>query len=100
MVTQLLTEQWGLGGYVRWLRGIRTNYTIRRDTLLDAVMDKFDITLASGSGYREGAVVYDVRFKQSVGPALTAAEKKLPKVMSFVPPTGGMFLWIEVRPGP
>ena len=100
VITQLITKQWGLGGYVRWLRGIRTNYTVRRDAMLDVFMDKFDITLASGSGYREGAVVYDARFKQLGGSSLTTAEKKPPKVMSFIPPTGGMFLWIEVRAPP
>jgi len=97
IVTQLLTKQWGLGGYVRWLRGIRTNYTLRRDALLDAFMDKFDITLAPGSGYREGAVVYEARFKQSGGSASVMAEKRSTKVLSFIPPTGGMFLWLEVR---
>lgn len=68
--------------------------------MVDAFMDKFDITLASGNGYREGAVVYDVRFKQLGGSTLTMAEKKLPKVMSFIPPTGGMFLWLEVSATP
>jgi aromatic amino acid aminotransferase I len=100
IITQLITEQWGLGGYVRWLRGIRTNYTLRRDALLDAFMDKFDLTLASGSGYREGAAVYEATFKHSGGCPSTMAEKRPPKVLSFIPPTGGMFLWLEVRATP
>ena len=99
IVTQLLTRQWGLGGYVRWLRGIRTNYSLRRDAILDAFMDKFDIELPSGTGYREGAVVYEARFKQPGGLALVMAEKRTSKVLSFIPPTGGMFLWLEVRTG-
>jgi aromatic amino acid aminotransferase I / 2-aminoadipate transaminase len=79
------------------LRGIRTNYTLRRDALLDAFMDKFDISLASGSGYREGAVVYEARFKQPGRRVPMTTEKSPFKVLSFIAPTSGMFLWLEVR---
>jgi aromatic amino acid aminotransferase I len=78
-------------GYVRWLKGIKAQYTTRRDAFIDAIMHELDISLTKGEGILEGATVYQGSIKESKG---TVTEKKKIRV-SFVPPSSGMFVWVS-----
>lgn len=94
MVTQLLVKTWGLSGYVRWLRGLRAQYSMRRDAFVDAMVDEFHITFGAGKGRLEGATVYQCNLKKA-GVLGSFSEKAKP-VISFVPPTSGMFVWVGI----
>lgn len=95
LITQLLTKEWGLGAYTRWLRGVRTQYTIRRNALVDAFLEQFDVSTAPGTGIRGGAMVYECRLKQTGW--RSSYKEKIRTVMSFVPASSGMFIWIKVH---
>ena len=111
LVTQLLTH-WKYEGYIRWVRGssyvpnghhcsqmilivgLGTQYTLRRDKLIDCLDEEFDLQIStSRSGVWEGCDYY-VASKKSGGKNMS--EKILKKTMfSFVPPTSGMFVWVR-----
>lgn len=94
MITQLLVKTWGMSGYVRWLQGIKAQYTTRRDAFIDAMMHELDISLTKGTGILEGATVYEGSIKETGWSVMSEKEKKRPRV-SFVPPTSGMFVWVS-----
>ena len=93
MITQLVVKTWGLEGYVRWLQGIKAQYTTRRDAFIDAMMAELDISLTKGTGILEGATVFEGSIKETGWSVMTERKKK-PRV-SFVPPTSGMFVWVS-----
>jgi len=95
LVTQLLTH-WEYKGYIRWLRGLGTQYRLRRDHLIDCLDDEFDLQLSSArNGLWEGCDYYLASAKSS---STQMSEKVSSKTMfSFVPPTSGMFVWIKLH---
>ncbi|KAF8313877.1 PLP-dependent transferase [Clavulina sp. PMI_390] len=105
LVTQLLTKQWKYKGYIRWLRGIRAQYTIRRDTMVDAIRVAFDLQEeygdsafgkmlgASEPGSGDAVRVFVARSKNQ---HLTNEQKKA-VLLSYVAPTAGMFIWFKVH---
>jgi aromatic amino acid aminotransferase I / 2-aminoadipate transaminase len=92
MVTQLVVKTWGMEGYVRWLKGLRAQYAIRRDALIDAMTNELDISLTKGTGILEGATIFEGSIKES-GWSVRTEKRKI--VVSFVPPTSGMFVWVS-----
>jgi aromatic amino acid aminotransferase I len=93
MVTELVVKTWGMEGYVRWLKGIKAQYTTRRNAFIDAMMHELDISLTKGDGILEGATVYQGSIKESKGTVMLEKKKKIR--VSFVPPTAGMFVWVS-----
>jgi aromatic amino acid aminotransferase I len=96
LVAELIAHQWKFSGYVRWLRGLRTDYTHRRNTMLDAFADQFELTRGMDTSFplTTGALVFFGRQKRVWG----LDEKKQDKVLiSFYPPRGGMFIWVKVH---
>lgn len=106
-VAQLLTQQWGFNGYVRWLRGLRTEYTMRRDIFIDALCDEFSTSqtyVAQGTWAGCTAFVARPRPRQvsrSAQASLEYADEKhtfgTKPLFSFVPPSSGMFVWLRVH---
>ncbi|EJD35324.1 PLP-dependent transferase [Auricularia subglabra TFB-10046 SS5] len=83
LVATLLTEQWGgVDGYLRWLRGLRAQYTMRRDFAVDCFAAAFALTERAENG-----VVALVGTARAGGKTL----------FEFVPPVGGMFIWIKLH---
>ncbi|KAF8574795.1 PLP-dependent transferase [Ramaria rubella] len=98
LITTLVSTHWGFPKFIRWLQGLQTQYTIRRDFFVDCIFDEFEIRPASGA------------LKDVFGagqPSLTAYVKNLHNsvtqeknqtktpLFSFVPPTAGMFVWLK-----
>ncbi|KAH7107058.1 PLP-dependent transferase [Auriculariales sp. MPI-PUGE-AT-0066] len=80
LIGQLMAEQWKINGYIRWLRGLRAQYTARRDYAVDCITEAFDIVGREEAGTR----VF----------ICSAGGKSL---FEFVPPRGGMFLWMALH---
>lgn len=122
MVTKLLLT-WKFDGYVRWLRGlhyyfsyrcpyshtpgIRFQYKLRRDLFLDIISEEFDLSTSTGSssmGAWAGCTVYTAYTKSKTTTcrlSLTSNNEKTPerkRMLSFVAPSSGMFLWVRVQP--
>jgi aromatic amino acid aminotransferase I len=101
LVTATLLE-WGYEGYIRWLKALRLQYTMRRDFLVDCLAEEFHPTVApgvAGSMY-EGAQVYHgfAKPQRSAGYFHNEKAPMLPnRLISFVPPTSGMFVWLKVH---
>ena len=102
LVTQLLVHQWGIDGYVRWLRGLKSQYTARRDALVDAVFDEFEkegivFDKVDGTGNFEGSQMFKADVPDISATAETSVSggdgKRIQ--VSFVPPTSGMFVWVR-----
>ncbi|KAJ6515922.1 pyridoxal phosphate-dependent transferase [Mycena sanguinolenta] len=102
LVTATL-QAWGYDGYMRWLKALRLQYTLRRDFIVDCLADEFHLTTAPGLAGTEweGAQVYHGfakpqrsltgYFSNEKGPTLSN------RLISFVPPTSGMFVWLKVH---
>jgi len=92
-----LLAQWTFEGYVRWLRGIRTQYKLRRDFFIDCLSDEFDLfpTPASAIPGAWAASGDNVMALSGYVRGSTKKEKTR-RLLSFVPPTAGMFVWIEL----
>lgn len=91
-MTMSMINKWTFDGYIRWLRGIKAHYRMRRDWICDAFHDNFHLEF-DGSGVLEmfdglgrGVTCYDK----------SRGEKPTPLV-SFIPPTAGMFVWLAVH---
>jgi len=99
MVISLLLN-WKYDGYIRWLQGLRAQYRNRRDFCVDCFGDSFDLVPRSaGFNY----TVYDGYIKtKTVQPQNKWAEKFVDRgkqfpVFSFVPPSSGMFVWLQIN---
>ncbi|BGP56694.1 hypothetical protein JCM8202v2_004324 [Rhodotorula sphaerocarpa] len=91
LVGALLAEQWGYDGYLRWLKGIKAEYRNRRDLLVDNLLDVAHASLDARQG-TDGA--YELWSRDG------APSEKLPdrrRLLSFVAPVGGMFVWLRVH---
>jgi aromatic amino acid aminotransferase I / 2-aminoadipate transaminase len=78
-IAKLLVDEWGMKGWIEWLRGLGFEYTKRRDYMVKAFHQEFGIEEADA---REEGDYVVVRQRE--------------KVISFVPPMAGMFLWIRI----
>ncbi|EJD01652.1 PLP-dependent transferase [Fomitiporia mediterranea MF3/22] len=105
IITQLLTKQWGFRGYVRWLRGLRAEYTQRRDFFIDELMEYFDIRpmyVAQGSWAGCTALVARPRTRSQSRANNVSSEKQdfafgEKPIFSLVPPSSGMFVWLKIH---
>jgi aromatic amino acid aminotransferase I len=91
-----LVSQWTFDGYARWLRGLREQYKLRRDFFVDCLAEEFDLiptppSIISGSWAAASAAVGDHK-------VLSACQRgeKSRLLLSFVPPSAGMFVWVEL----
>ncbi|KAJ6539317.1 pyridoxal phosphate-dependent transferase, partial [Mycena capillaripes] len=100
LVTATLLE-WGYEGYIRWLKGLRLQYTMRRDFFVDCLVEEFQLTVTSGTtGMWEGCQVYNAFAKPQRNLTGYFNEKAPPignALFSFVPPTSGMFVWLKLH---
>lgn len=101
LIGQLLTKQWGLDSYIRWLHGLQAQYTARRDTLVDSLLDGFEFSLAyaDGAGYLNGLPVYSCFPKGGLLKGARGGMEKqraMGRVLSFAAPTSGMFVWVRL----
>ncbi|KAH8895551.1 aromatic aminotransferase Aro8 [Thozetella sp. PMI_491] len=84
-VTLSLLQSWGTDGYITWLKNLRTKYEVRCGWMIAAFGQHFDLVPASK---------YPDLQAEGVVAVLKAADgSKATPVFSFVPPTGGMFIW-------
>lgn len=85
-----LLQSWGQDGYIRWLQSIRIQYQQRRDWMVAAFAKEFELLPAGECADIPGA--------QGVVAVLKSPNetKKAVPVFSFVPPTGGMFIWAKL----
>lgn len=78
-IAKLLVDEWKMQGWIEWLRGLGLEYTKRRDYIIRAINKEFELDTVEET--EEGEYV-----------AITLREK----LISFVPPLAGMFLWIRI----
>ncbi|TXT06078.1 hypothetical protein VHUM_03551 [Vanrija humicola] len=110
-LTITLLNTWGLDGYIRWLRGLKGAYTVRRDWLIDSLADVFHLefeqendhnpNVLTVAGIGRGATAYA---RQPAGSSQALWDEKRgtsspygKPLVSFVPPTAGMFVWLAVH---
>lgn len=89
-----LLSRWTFDGYIRWLRGLREQYKLRRDFFVDCLAEEFDLipTRSALSGAWAAAAAGEDHVVLS---ACRRGEKSCP-LLSFVPPSAGMFVWVEL----
>ncbi|GAA5984700.1 hypothetical protein JCM5350_007921 [Sporobolomyces pararoseus] len=99
LVGKLLAEEWGLKGYIRWLKGIKAQYRDRRDLMVDLLVDSTNAGLEA----RESEGMYELytpiaRDEKGFSLMRNVGEKENEKkILSFVAPQGGMFIWLRVH---
>ena len=99
---------WGFSGYIRWLRGLKATYRMRRNWLCDTFEDVFDLEfdeavneigsnlavkeVFGGSG--RGVTCYAKQITGSKADQWDEKRgiksKRSPALVSFIPPTGIM----------
>jgi aromatic amino acid aminotransferase I len=78
-IAKLLIDEWGMQGWIEWLKGLGGEYTKRRDYIVGAMNKEFALDSADDAEESEYVVVSQPK-----------------RLISFVPPMAGMFLWIRV----
>ncbi|KAH9055318.1 PLP-dependent transferase, partial [Lactarius vividus] len=96
LVVALLT-QWTFDGYIRWLRGLRTQYQHRRDFLVDCLAEEFEL-FPEPSITAPGGPASLCAYPRGSGSGGLLGEKARP-LLSFVPPSSGMFVWVKLHFG-
>ncbi|CAL1700165.1 unnamed protein product [Somion occarium] len=97
LITQLL-KSWGYEGYTRWLHGLAVQYTGRRDYIIDCFAEEFHLRSSIGTtGIWNGLEVYDLYAKPKRNASGLEKFDFGPKLISFVPPTSGMFIWLKIN---
>lgn len=86
-----LLQSWGQDGFVRWMQNIRIQYQQRRDWMVAAFAKQFELVPAEECGAELPGAQGLVAMLESSN---DEARKRVP-VLSFVPPTGGMFVWTK-----
>lgn len=113
-MTMMLMNTWGWDGEVRWLRGIKATYRMRRDWMCDALTNAFhvesdDTSMTGGANplvldvatFGRGFTAYAKHAEGSS--AATWDEKRgvttggRKPLFSFIPPTSGMFVFLAVH---
>ncbi|KAH9046759.1 pyridoxal phosphate-dependent transferase [Lactarius hengduanensis] len=97
LVVALLT-QWTFDGYVRWLRGLRTQYQHRRDFLVDCLAEEFELSPEPSITATSGGPALLCAYPRGSGSGGLLDEKARP-LLSFVPPSSGMFVWVKLHFG-
>ncbi|TRM64742.1 pyridoxal phosphate-dependent transferase [Schizophyllum amplum] len=77
-----LIHTWGQDGYIRWLEGISETYTVRRNWMCDSLAAHFDVDWDDVTAV--GVLTYQKDAQRTVS------------LFRFVPPTSGMFLWLDL----
>lgn len=98
LIGQLLTT-WQFDGYVRWLHGLAAQYEARRDFIIDALAEEFNLKQSLGTtGSWAGLTVLSASAKPR---GLAAMSEKFAlgqqPYFSLVPPAAGMFLWLKIH---
>jgi len=110
-----MLNKYTFDGYIRWLRGIKALYKMRRNWLCDAFEDQFHLEFEENAngvisnqlvrevfkGLGRGVTCYA---KPTAGSALQRWDEKKgvqsalgPALVSFIPPTAGMFVWLAIH---
>lgn len=87
-----LLHSWGHEGFVRWLQSIRAEYQTRRDWMIAAFAQEFELVPVAELG-EVGAGILPPGEQGVV--ALLKDDGVTVPVFSFVPPTAGMFVWAK-----
>ena len=94
-----LITQWTFPGYVRWLQGLRAQYRHRRDFFVDCLAEEFDLLPAPASAVHGAQAADNHVMVLSAYPRGSALKEKTRPLMSFVPPSSGMYVWIQLHFG-
>ncbi|KAK7049551.1 hypothetical protein VNI00_005582 [Paramarasmius palmivorus] len=96
-VTSTLLK-WKYQGYIRWLKALRVQYRERRDYFIDCLDEEFHLQKTHAQdGFREGNVVYEGFLKSKSNFVNEKSVMNQRRVFSFVPPTAGMFIWLQLH---
>ncbi|WVW83022.1 hypothetical protein I302_105038 [Kwoniella bestiolae CBS 10118] len=99
-LTTTMLQKWGFEGYIRWLRGVKATYNMRKTWMCDAFYDTFHLEfdqLKTQGLFPEGTKTITCYSKQ---PRNKWDEKKGlhgPALVTFTPPTAGMFVFLGVH---
>jgi len=105
-MTATLLQTWSFDGYVRWLRGIKATYRMRKTWMCDAFEDVFHLEFDENiNGVKTNAAVRDIF--DGIGRGVTCYAKQIegskeavwdekrglkskrgPALVSFIPPSG------------
>ncbi|KAG0709595.1 pyridoxal phosphate-dependent transferase [Suillus ampliporus] len=98
IVAKILTH-WTYDGYIRWLRGLRTEYQQRRDFFIDCLAEEFHLQAVPAiAGVWQGCIVYQASSKVKKSNSITEKYPIQNRTMfSFVPPVAGMFVWMRLH---
>jgi aromatic amino acid aminotransferase I len=103
-MTTTMLQSWGFDGYIRWLRGIKSTYKMRRNWMCDTFEDLFHLEFEDPESFTTNSAVLPVvngakgvtcYAKQMQGSKEAKwdekkglASKRGPPLVSFIPPTG------------
>lgn len=108
-----MLNKYTFDGYIRWLRGIKALYKMRRNWLCDTFEDVFHIEFEENTnGVVSNQYVREVF--EGLGRGVTCYAKPTagvkkwdekrglenahgPALVSFIPPTAGMFVWLAIH---
>ncbi|WWC89986.1 uncharacterized protein L201_004916 [Kwoniella dendrophila CBS 6074] len=97
-LTTVMLQKWGFEGYIRWLRGVKATYNMRKTWMCDAFEDVFHLEFDQNKSlFPDGSKTITCYSKT---PKNKWDEKKGlhgPALVTFTPPTAGMFVFLGVH---
>lgn len=97
-LTTTMLQQWGFDGYIRWLRGIKALYNMRKTWLCDAFVDVFHLEFGKHSVlFPAGTNTVTCYSKKNVSAWDEKRGSRGSPLITFVPPTAGMFVFLGVH---
>ncbi|OCF35477.1 aromatic amino acid aminotransferase I [Kwoniella heveanensis CBS 569] len=98
-MTTVMLQQWGFDGYIRWLRGIKATYNMRKTWICDAFADTFHLEFNQNKSlFPNGTRTITCYSRQE--PRNRWDEKRdahHKPLVTFTPPTAGMFIFLGVH---
>nr|KIR46477.1 aromatic amino acid aminotransferase I [Cryptococcus bacillisporus CA1280] len=97
-LTTRMIQQWGFDGYIRWLRGIKATYNMRKTWLCDTFQDVFHLEFDSGNDlFPERSRTVTCYSKQTRSLWDEKRGLRGPALITFIPPTAGMFVFLGIH---
>jgi len=94
-----LVTKWTLDGYIRWLHRLGTQYKRRRDFFLDCLAEEFELLPGAAPDGPGTLLCAYPRGGRGNSRDDSETATTMQPLLSFVPPSSGMFVWVKLHFG-
>jgi len=102
VLSQVLLRQWGMGGFVRWIEGLKVNYQSRRDLLCEALAEGRDAVVCvqrheMHTTYENDSSRSKKRKSHSISKDSVVEKHTKVRLYDFRVPPAGFYVWVAIN---